>query len=324
MSDRASNLYWVDVDPSRPNNPHALALDLVGANKRVLELGCAAGHVTRALVDQGCSVVGLEVDPTAAALAAEVADAVHVVDLSDPTAMEGVVAPGQFDVVLAGDVLEHLVDPLATLRVCRRMLKEGGYVVLSLPNIAHADVKLALLAGRFPYGPQGLLDRTHLRFFTLASVKELVHDAGLMLTDVRRVVAPIFGTELGVEAGSVSDEVVAAALADDEAETYQFVVRAVVHDGSAETSLLADRTVALSDELHHERVRRAAAEGALDEIRREVDARAGVLAEVERWQADLLAARNDAEAVRAELAAVRATRSYRLLAPLRAVRRLLG
>lgn len=321
MTEPASNPYWVEVDPRAPNNTHAIALDLVGANKRVLELGCAAGHVTRALVEQGCSVVGLEVDPTAAAFAAEVADEVHVVDLSDASAIGRVPLPGHFDVVLAGDVLEHLVDPLATLRACRPMLGPGGYVVLSLPNIAHADVKLALLEGRFPYGPQGLLDRTHLRFFTLASVKELVRDAGFMLIDVRRVVAPVFATELGVEERSVTKEVLAAALADDEAETYQFVVRAVVHDGDSEMSALADRVVALGDELHDERRRRITAEQALDETLRHLEAQAEELDQLTRVQEDLALARADATAIRAELAAVRATRSYRWLAPLRAVRR---
>jgi SAM-dependent methyltransferase len=218
--------------------------------------------------------------------------------------------------VVGGDVLEHLRDPLAVLRACRAALKPGGYVVLSLPNIAHADVKLQLLDGRFPYRDTGLLDRTHLRFFTLESVHQLLHDAGLLPVDLRRVTIPVFATEQAVDPASVSPEVLERAVADPESETYQFVVKAVLHDGDAELANLAKRAVALQTELERERAVRVLAESELLEAREEV-ARLGPLLD------EAVAHAHGFEALSEErlrhIEAMQSTRSYRMLAPLRAL-----
>ena len=221
------NVYWGLVDPDAPNNAHAFTQALVGNDRRVLELGPAAGHFTKVLVDNGCRVVAVEIDETAADIVASLAERVVVGDLSDPEVVAAAIDDEGFDVVVAGDVLEHLPDPLRVLRACCAGLKPGGSVVLSLPNIAHADVKLQLLRGRFPYRDTGLLDRTHLHFFTLESIEELVRDAGLQLTDLQRVTMPVFATEQAVDPSEVSPAVLEAVLADPESETYQFVVAAV-------------------------------------------------------------------------------------------------
>jgi 2-polyprenyl-3-methyl-5-hydroxy-6-metoxy-1,4-benzoquinol methylase len=184
-----TNLYWAPVDPSAPNNAHAYALEMIGANKRVLELGPAAGAFTRALADQGCRVVAIEVDPEAANGVEPFAERVVVGDLSAPGVVAGAIDDEGFDVVVGGDVLEHLPDPLEVLRACRAALKPGGYVVLSLPNVAHVDVKLQLLDGRFPYRATGLLDRTHLRFFTRSSAHELFDSTGYVVDTFFPVVA---------------------------------------------------------------------------------------------------------------------------------------
>ena len=321
-----TNRYWVPIDEDA-KSAHAFCLQLVGRNKRVLELGPAAGAVTRALVGNGCRVVGVEVDADAAAHLEEVAERIVVGDLSDPAVVASAIDDEGFDVVLAGDVLEHLPRPLDVLRACRPALKPGGYVVISLPNIAHADVKLQLLSGRFPYRDVGLLDRTHVHFFTRESIGELLRDAGFVAVDVRRVVVPVFQTELAVDSASVAPEVLASATADAESETYQFVVRAVVHDGDAEVAALADRVVSVSDELETERARRVLAESQagrvaealraateeLEALRHQVDEIAGRAAEFERTS------REHEEHVRA----LRSTRSYRMLAPFRALRGLL-
>jgi len=328
--DQPSNRYWAPVDPDAPNNAHAFSLELVGHNKRVLELGPAAGAVTRALADRGCRVVGIEVDPEAARHLEGVAEAVVVGDLADPEVVAAVADDEGFDVVLAGDVLEHLPDPLAVLRACRRALRPGGYVVVSLPNIAHADVKLRLLAGQFDYRETGLLDRTHLTFFTRASLGQLLEDAGFLLVDLRRVLVPVFTTEQAVEAESVEPAVLQAVMADPESETYQFVARAMVHDGDAELARLAERIVAAETELERERARCAAlevrvesGEDRLATTRIELEE---ARAEIGRLQTLLLEAEAHArgfealsEQRQANIDAIRSTRSYRLLAPFRAV-----
>lgn len=320
---RVDNIYWAEVDPDAPNNSHAFTLEFVGSNKRVLELGPAAGHFTRALVANGCRVVGMEMDPSATAILEQVAERVVVGDLSNDAVMASAIDDQLFDVVVGGDVLEHLPDPLRVLRACRDALKPGGYVVLSLPNVAHADVKLQLLAGRFSYRDTGLLDRTHLRFFTRASIEEMLRDAGFLLVDLRRVIVPVFATEQAVTRDSVSAEVLAEAVADPESETYQFVVRAVVHDGDAELANLAARGVVLQTELERERALRILAEADLLAARGGLEQAGAKVAAMQPLLDEAVGHARGFEALSTEherhIEAIRSTRSYRMLAPLRAI-----
>jgi SAM-dependent methyltransferase len=151
-----------------------------------------------------------------------------------------------FDVVLFGDVLEHLKDPLTTLREAVTHLSPSGVVVISIPNIAHADVKLALLKGTFPYSESGLLDRTHISFFTKESLLQLVKEAGLAVVELCRVTAAAFHTEIEVDREDVDDAVLRAALADRESETYQFVLKAVRDDGDHALATLSSDVVDLT------------------------------------------------------------------------------
>jgi 2-polyprenyl-3-methyl-5-hydroxy-6-metoxy-1,4-benzoquinol methylase len=146
------SIYDTKVDREGPESAHTAALELVGWNKRVLEVGCAGGHVTTALVEQGCTVVGVEIDPRAAAAAERVAEHVVVGDIDAGDIWAGLEGE-QFDAVLLGDVLEHLRDPLEALRRFTTHLGPEGVVVISLPNIAHGDVRLSLLCGEFTYRP---------------------------------------------------------------------------------------------------------------------------------------------------------------------------
>jgi O-antigen biosynthesis protein len=242
-----AGIYDVPVDPSAPNSVHAMTLRFVGSGKRVLEVGCASGHVTRALVAQGNTVVGVEIDPEAAKTAAEDAERVVVGDLEDMD-LDVELGGDQFDVVVLGDVLEHLRDPLPILRSARRLLVPKGFIVISLPNVAHADVRLMLLSGRWDYRDLGLMDRTHVRFFTRESARQLLTDAGLSMVAVDRVVAPAFGTELGIDRGAVPDDVVDRILEDADAETDQFVIKAVSDDADAATAAALTRLAQLEDE----------------------------------------------------------------------------
>lgn len=314
--DPMDNIYWAPVDPDAPNNSHAYTQQLVGRNRRVLELGPAAGHFTKVLVDNGCRVVAVEVDPAAAEIVGRMAERVVVGDLADPEVVASAIDDERFDVVVGGDVLEHLPDPLRVLRACRDALKPGGYVVLSLPNVAHADVKLQMLRGRFPYKDTGLLDRTHLHFFTLESIEEMIHDAGLLLTDLRRVTLPVFSTEQAVDPDEVAPDLLEAVLADPESETYQFVVRAVLHDGDQVTADLAERAVRLETELGRVRAQHEQAVRELDAARGENAALRTQVAEAQE-HARGFEALSDARGEHIE--AIQSTRSYRLLAPLRSV-----
>src|SRR6202011_5021117 len=146
-------------------------------------------------------------------------------------------------------------DPLRVLPAARQLLESQGTVVLSVPNVAHADVRLALLKGTFPYRPYGLLDQTHLRFFTRESITNLLADAGFVATEVQRMIVPAFTSELKLDRGDFPPAVVDLVLADPEAEVYQFVVRAVLDTGDVAVTELAATTRRLEQELWAARIR---------------------------------------------------------------------
>jgi 2-polyprenyl-3-methyl-5-hydroxy-6-metoxy-1,4-benzoquinol methylase len=221
--------YDTELDPANANTSHAQILELVGANKRVLDIGCATGYLARALVEQGCTVSGVEYDADAAEQARPTLDRLVVGDLEQLDLVESF-GREQFDALVFGDVLEHLRDPLAVLRKARPLLAHGGCVVISVPNIAHGAARLALLKGRWEYRQLGLLDTTHLRFFTLASVRDLLREAGLAAVEVRRTIADIFETELAIKPEDYDPELIEEVRADPESTTYQFVVRGVADD----------------------------------------------------------------------------------------------
>jgi 2-polyprenyl-3-methyl-5-hydroxy-6-metoxy-1,4-benzoquinol methylase len=219
---------------------HAQMVDLVGHNKRVLDVGCADGSMARVLVERGCTVSGVELDEEAAERARGVLETTVVGDL-ERLDLSAEFAQASFDVVVFGDVLEHLRDPLRSLRQAKELLAPGGSVVISVPNVAHGAVRLALLKGAWDYTRVGLLDETHLRFFTRDSLGALLDRAGFAMTDLRRTTAGIFETELELDRNDFPPELVDEILRDPEATTYQFVVRAIVDDAEHAVSEIARR-----------------------------------------------------------------------------------
>lgn len=257
--------YDIDTEQvAHPGTSHALMLELIGSNKRVLDVGCDTGYLGRVLMGRGCTVSGVEMNEASAAEAAQYLERVFVADLetADLVAEFGEAA---FDVVVFGDVLEHLRDPLTVLRGARPLLRPGGYVVISTPNIAHGDVRLALLRGTFTYSKTGILDDTHLKFFTRDSLVQFLHDAGFVLTDLRRTQAALFTTELGVREEDFDTQLVDSLRHDVEATTYQFVLAAVVEDAASMQSEQALRIDTLT-------TRRELAEQHAAELRVELEA----------------------------------------------------
>jgi 2-polyprenyl-3-methyl-5-hydroxy-6-metoxy-1,4-benzoquinol methylase len=208
------------------DNTHANVIRLVGEGRRVLELGPASGYMSEVLAERGCTVVGIERDAEMASEAARFCERVIVGDL-DTLDLDEELGEDRFDVIVAADVLEHLKDPLHALRALRAFLRPEGYFVVSLPNIAHASVRLALLEGRFEYRDLGLLDRTHLRFFTHESIALLFDRAELAVLEIHRQDAPIDSTEIEVDLDAIPTEVLRELERDPDARTYQFVIKAV-------------------------------------------------------------------------------------------------
>ncbi|HEY9723451.1 MAG TPA: glycosyltransferase [Oscillatoriaceae cyanobacterium] len=152
--------------------------------RRVLDIGCASGALGEALKRErpGLEVVGIELDAQAAALAATRLDTVFTGSID---AIELPFPAGHFDCLVLADVLEHLPDPEATLSRLLPLLHDGGHVVLSLPNIRHHLPLCDLFFnGRFKYMDAGILDRTHLRFFTYREIVAWMARAGLNLVEL--------------------------------------------------------------------------------------------------------------------------------------------
>jgi O-antigen biosynthesis protein len=155
--------------------PELLALIPLTA-RDVVDIGCAAGRLGEALkARQSCRVVGVEQNPVAAVAARTRLD---LVIEGDAEHLDWPFPPHSFDAVVCGDVLEHLREPLPVLRRIRGWLRADGLVVLSLPNVRNHTVVRGLLDGDWTYEPAGLLDHTHLRFFTRREIEKLLFRAG--------------------------------------------------------------------------------------------------------------------------------------------------
>jgi SAM-dependent methyltransferase len=172
----------IDLDSG---STHADVVLLVGENRRVLEWAGDRIHVpgpSRSAVATSWASKSILRWP--ARRPTHVARII-VGDL-DELDLDAELADERFDVIVAADVLEHLRDPLAVLNRLVPFLAEDGFVVLSVPNIAHGSVRLALLEGRFEYRELGLLDRTHVTFFTRQSLERMLDEAELGIAALHR------------------------------------------------------------------------------------------------------------------------------------------
>lgn len=143
--------------------------------KAVLELGVGDASLTQRLFEAGATVDGIEINAVSADLARPYCRRVMVNDLDD---IQSAGLTESYDLVIAADVLEHLRDPEFVLSELKKHVKMGGYLVVSLPNVANVYVRLNLLFGRFPYHIKGILDRTHLHFFTLSTAEKMLTKTG--------------------------------------------------------------------------------------------------------------------------------------------------
>ena len=174
---------------SDPYSSHAVILSRLGEGRgrRALDVGAADGFLAELLTRQGWQVTALERDPAQAAKARGRCHDVIVADLDQAAPR----LQGRFDAIVYGDVLEHLNDPLPVLVALDRALAGDGRVIVSVPNVAHLWVRFSLALGRWDYADRGILDRTHLRFFTKRSFTALLRDAGLSVEELVATPVPL-------------------------------------------------------------------------------------------------------------------------------------
>jgi hypothetical protein len=180
-------------------------------------------------LERGAKVAGVDNDAASVSEAQSVGVSARCADL-DLVALSEIFPDDRFEVVVFADVLEHLKNPDAVLLDSRSLLAPGGRVLASIPNVAHGNVRLNLLLGRFDYATLGLLDATHLRFFTGDTIGQLFSDAGFRIEAMRRVTSPVDSAliEAAVEALSlpIGAEGLLEVLSAESAETFQYVVAA--------------------------------------------------------------------------------------------------
>lgn len=159
-------------------NIDLLAINRVPVNSLVLELGCSTGFMGEYLVkNKKCKVFGIEKNKIEAEIAKKKLNGVLVSDIEEKGIFFETIklTKGEkFDVILATSVLEHLKNPDLVLKNLKKILTKDGIIIISTPNIAHWKMRLSLLKGEFEYSDYGVLDNTHLRFFTIKSLKKIL------------------------------------------------------------------------------------------------------------------------------------------------------
>lgn len=151
--------------------------------RRVLDIGCGTGELGRSLKKRGCYVIGIELNSKIVSLARANLDQVIEGDIEK---IELPFEKGAFDCIILADILEHLIDPWHLLLKLRYYLSENGFLICSIPNVRHYSVIKDLILGKWEYEEEGLLDKTHLRFFTLSSIKKMIEDSGYKILYYQR------------------------------------------------------------------------------------------------------------------------------------------
>ncbi len=205
-------------------NPRPEIQGIVGPNaRRILDVGCGSGSMAWHLkTDNAAEVWGVEPIASAAVKARERLD--NVINSSVENAMK-LLPDYYFDAIIFADVLEHLVDPFALLGKMKYKLAPDGFVVASLPNVRHSSVIRMLLAGNWEYQDYGLMDSTHLRFFTRKSAVQMFTNAGYETSDILANVLEAQPLPSGIENFLRQSGLDADAL-EEESKHFQYIIKA--------------------------------------------------------------------------------------------------
>lgn len=208
------------------NNSHTMILKKIKPQSKVLEFGPATGYMSQYMKEfLNCTIHAIEVDFEAAKIAEVFTEKMIVCDV-DTLEWVSQIQSQEYDYIVFADVLEHLKNPWQVLKEVAKFLKPSGQLLISIPNIAHNAVLIDLLNGRFQYRKLGLLDNTHLRFFTRESVIDLVESSGLYISNIQEVLIAPEITELEVNYQSIPHDVASFLKSRKDGDVYQYVVTA--------------------------------------------------------------------------------------------------
>ncbi len=205
------------------NTSLSIIAQRIKPNTSVLEFGPATGYMTRYLKEVlNCSIVAIELDPTSANIAKQYCEKMIVGNI-DTYPWREELDGRSFDHIIFSDVLEHVYDPWSALKKATQLLKPNGTMLTSIPNVAHSAIIMNLINGEFDYQNLGLLDNTHIRFFTKKSIFSLLTNAGLTPTEWMQTRCSPSQSEFKVYYESFPPEMQNALKNRDGAEVYQYV-----------------------------------------------------------------------------------------------------
>lgn len=179
-----------EIDPLRyggnrtydPDESPGIIVDMIPHGASVLDVGCGTGAMSKLIVEtKSAHVVGLE--PNSERAKAARSQSIEVI--CDEFNEKALSRLRHFDVILFSDVLEHFVTPSDALSLARRHLAPNGFIIASVPNVAHWTVRYNLMRGRFDYSSIGIMDVTHLRWFTRKTLQQLFESAGLQIDRIQ-------------------------------------------------------------------------------------------------------------------------------------------
>ena len=204
-------------------NPLKRICALIPAGSTILDIGAGNGLMALLLKKSGKQVIidGIELSPQAAAIASP-----HYRRFFTGYAQDFAreITETDYDFIILADVIEHVMDPLTFLHDLSSRIGDRTRLVLSVPNVAFGAVRLALLDGRFDYVDSGLLERTHLRFFTLNTIEQLIHELGMNAEKIYFLQRDIFTCEIDLSSVPISPFCLSKMSQDQLAWTYQFLL----------------------------------------------------------------------------------------------------
>lgn len=167
-----------------PLNVDRQTAELIPNNSKVLDIGCATGFLGEYLIKhKRCTVDGVDLGMDEAREAKKKLRNVYVGDIEKKETIEKITE--KYNAINASAIIEHLKDPWTALKTWKKFLKKDGYIIISTSNIAHFSTRLSLIRGKFEYEEYGILDNTHLRFFTYESFQKLLIDCGYTIDSVQ-------------------------------------------------------------------------------------------------------------------------------------------
>lgn len=233
--------YRSKIDISNKENSHTTIIEMVcgfagSSYLKILDVGCSTGYVGSFLKEIGHVVYGVEPDINSATTAKENLDSVYNTDIfsfieKNPTE--------KFDIIIFGDIIEHLAEPSALLENIKKCLAPNGHILISTPNICHKLIRGMLLEGRWEYGKLGILDETHLRFFDQKSLENLIINSGFNIVELSKVKISLENASkiCNIHISEKTSEIISKTSRQDiNIDTFQFIARAAFKGKDIETS----------------------------------------------------------------------------------------